>query len=86
MSLEDSERLIEEVSKVEDFSSIRKKASDEAIKEGLFTIVSKEVEDGFIDRVKTQSIYGDIIKRYLLTLKLFTPHCMERGLDQLKEF
>lgn len=74
LSLEDSERLIEEVSKVEDFSSIRKKASDEAIKEGLFTIVSKEVEDGFIDRVKTQSIYGDIIKKVSADFKIvYTP-------------
>ena len=74
LGLEDSERLIEEVQKIDDFSTIRKKAPDEAIKEGLFTIVSKEVKDGFIDRVKTQSVHGDIINKLASDFKIvYTP-------------
>lgn len=74
LGLEDSEELIKEVKKIEDFSSIKKKDMEEAVKEGLFTIISKEVENAFMDRVKTQSIHRDIIKKVSSDFKIvYTP-------------
>ena len=71
---EASEEVIKETKKIVDFSSIRKKDMEEAVKEGLFTMIGKEVEEAFIDIVKTQSLHRDIIAEVASDFKIiYTP-------------
>ncbi|WP_058485855.1 phospho-sugar mutase [Defluviitalea phaphyphila] len=55
--------IITEVNKIEDFKQVKIANKDKAIKEGLFNIIGKEVNDAYIQEVKKQSINGDIIKK-----------------------
>ncbi len=63
LGLEESGQIIEEVKEIQDFSKIQKMDKGKAIQEGLFHILNKEIDDAFIEAVKTQSIRKDIIEK-----------------------
>ncbi|RBP38708.1 phospho-sugar mutase [Garciella nitratireducens] len=63
LGLKESEQVIEEVKKIQDFSSIQKIEKEEAIEKGLFNILDKKIDDAFIEAVKRQSIRRDVIKK-----------------------
>lgn len=66
--------IIDEVNKIEDYSTIKTIDLEEAINNKMITIIGKNVDDAFIDSVKSQIINQDIINEYGKTLKIiFTP-------------
>lgn len=66
--------IITEVNKIEDYSTIKTIDLEEAINNKMITIIGKNVDDDFIDAVKSQIINQDIINEYGKNLKvIFTP-------------
>ena len=66
--------IIAEVNKIEDYSTIKTIDLEEAINNKMITIIGKNVDDAFIDAVKSQIINQDIINEYGKNLKvIFTP-------------
>ena len=66
--------IIAEVNKIEDYSIIKTIDLEEAINNKMITIIGKNVDDAFIDAVKSQIINQDIINEYGKNLKvIFTP-------------
>ena len=66
--------IIAEVNKIEDYSIIKTIDLEEAINNKMVTIIGKNVDDAFIDAVKSQIINQDIINEYGKNLKvIFTP-------------
>lgn len=63
LGLEESQQVIDEVQKIEDFSSIEKMDKKEAIEKGLFNMIGKNVDDAFIEAVKTQSLHRDVVEK-----------------------
>lgn len=74
LGLEASEQVIQEAKEIVDFSDIRKKNMEDAVKEGLFTMIGKEVEDAFIQTVKTQSLHREVVERVSSDFRIiYTP-------------
>ena len=44
--------IIEEVKKVEDYSEIKKISKEEAVKNGLYNVIGKEIDDEYIKEIK----------------------------------
>lgn len=66
--------IIAEVNKIEDYSIIKTIDLEEAINNKMITIIGKNVDDAFIDAVKSQIINQDIVNEYGKNLKvIFTP-------------
>lgn len=66
--------IIDEVNKVASFEEIKVADKEEAIKEGLLQYIGKEIDDAFIEQVKNQSIYPDLVKKIGEDLKIvYTP-------------
>jgi|LGVF01.1.fsa_nt_gb phosphoglucomutase len=66
------DRLIKEVNKIEDFSLVSYISQDEAIKNGKFEYIKKELIDRYIDKVKELSINKDVIRNTDLRV-VFSP-------------
>lgn len=62
LGLEESDRVIDEVKSIHDFSQIRRMDREEAVKEGLFTYISRDVDHAYMDAVLSQCIHGDVIR------------------------
>lgn len=66
--------IINEINKIEDYTSIKTINLEEAINNKIITIVDKNIDDAFINAVKSQIINQDIIDKYGKDLKIiFTP-------------
>lgn len=66
--------IINEINKIEDYTSIKTINLEEAINNKIITIVDKDIDDAFINAVKSQIINQDIIDKYGKDLKIiFTP-------------
>lgn len=66
--------IIDEVNKIEDYSTIKTVDFDKAVNEKMIITLDEEVDKAFIDAVKTQIINQDIINEYGKDLKvIFTP-------------
>lgn len=68
-----AEKVVEEVNKVGDFSNIKKIPKEEAVVKGLFNIISKGVDDAYMEEVKSQSIHGNVIKKSQDFKIVYTP-------------
>ena len=66
--------IINEINKIEDYTSIKTINLEEAINNKIITIVDKNIDDAFINAVKSQIINQDIIDKCGKDLKIiFTP-------------
>ncbi len=66
--------IIEEVKAVVDFSKIKSMEKEEAIKQGLYNVIGKDIDDKYITELKKQIINPDIIKEVEKDIKIvYTP-------------
>ncbi len=65
--------IIKEVEAVSDFKQIKKAVKEEAVKDGLFNIIGKEVDDEYVKNVKAQLINPDVIKKASDLKIVYTP-------------
>lgn len=66
--------IINEVNKVDDYSSIKRIERAEAEKIGLLKIIGKEIDDKYISAIKALVLNADILKKYAKDLKIvYTP-------------
>lgn len=65
--------IIDEVSAISDFKEIKKADKEQAIKDGLFNIVGKEVDDAYVKNVEAQLINPDLIKSASDLKIVYTP-------------
>ncbi|WP_352418255.1 phospho-sugar mutase [Proteiniborus sp.] len=59
----DANKVIEKVNEVKDFSCVRTIDEGEAFDKGLINIIGKEIDDIYIEKVKTLSLREDINKK-----------------------
>lgn len=78
--------IIDEVLSIEDFSLIKTMDKDEAISQGLLNYIGSEVDDAFINALKSSCLNPEIIKRKLIMLRLFIHLYMGLEIYQFKEF
>ncbi|KKH64089.1 hypothetical protein DU75_20555, partial [Methanosarcina mazei] len=55
-------RVIDKVNDIKEFSSIKTMDENEALEKGLLNIIGKEIDDIYIEKVKSLSIRDDIDK------------------------
>ncbi len=68
------EEVIDEVNKIADFGQVKIANYDEAVKNGLYTVGSKELDDEFIKYTKDSSLNPDLIKEHGKDLNIvYTP-------------
>ena len=66
--------IIDEVNKITDFSTIKTMNKDEAVKNGLYVEIGKEIDDDFINTLKSLVLNPDIIKKVQDDIKIvYTP-------------
>lgn len=66
--------IINEVNKIDDYSSIKRIERAEAEKIGLLKIIGKEIDDKYILAIKALVLNADILKKYAKDLKIvYTP-------------
>ncbi len=53
---EDADKVIDEINQIEDMFRIETKPFDELVKDGLIKMIDKEVDDAYIEMVKTVSV------------------------------
>ena len=81
--------IMDEVKAITDYKSIKEIPEEEAVSQGLFYIIGKEIDDRYIDELKKCVLNPQIIKHYGKDLKIvYTPlHGAGREMSQriLKE-
>lgn len=66
--------IIEEVKAITDFSVIKNISKEDAIKQGLYSVIGNEIDDKYIEELKKQSINPQIIKEVEKDIKIvYTP-------------
>lgn len=66
--------IIEEVLNVKEYSNIKTMKKEDAIKQGLYNEIGKEIDDRYLEEVKRQSLNMDIIKKMADDMKIvYTP-------------
>lgn len=74
LSLDGSEKVLEEIGKISDITSITLIEKDEAMEKGLLKIIGKEVDDEYISRLKTLCINPELASEIGSTMKVvYTP-------------
>ncbi len=74
IATEQAEAIIESISCVIDFGSIKTLKMEEAKEKGLIVYLDEKIEDAYITEVKKQSLRGDIVKAVTDDFKVvFTP-------------
>lgn len=74
LSPEESDKVIDEVKKLTDITKVNLADEDKAKREGLIKIIGKEMDDEYINRLKTLSINTDIINSVSNKVKIvYTP-------------
>lgn len=66
-------QIIEEVRKIEDYSSIKMITKDEAIKTGLYNVIGEEIDSEYIKEIKKQLLNLEIIKKQEDLSIVYTP-------------
>lgn len=67
-------QIIEEVNNVTDFSMVKTMKKEEAIKDGLYSIIGNEMDDSYIEELKKLVIHPEIIKEVEKDIKIvYTP-------------
>ena len=66
--------IVKETKKIEDYAQIKIISEEEAKKQGLFTIIGKEIDDKYIEELKKLILNPDIVKEMAKDLKIvYTP-------------
>lgn len=66
--------IINEVNKIDDYSTIKTIDFEEALQSNMITILNEKIDNAFVDAVKKQILRQDIINEYGKDLKIiFTP-------------
>ena len=66
--------IMEEVKKVPDYTSPKTMPKDEAVKAGLYEVIGQELDDAYMEAVKSQVIHPEAIKAAAKDLKIvYTP-------------
>ncbi len=66
--------IMDEVKKVTDFAAVRTMGRREAQEAGLYTVIGKEIDDSYIEELKSQVIHWDSIKAAQKDIKIvYTP-------------
>ena len=66
--------IMEEVTKIEDYTTLKTTTKEEAIKEGLLEVIGKELDDAYIQVLKEQVLHPETIKEMQQGLKIvFSP-------------
>ncbi|MEA4971585.1 MAG: phospho-sugar mutase [Candidatus Metalachnospira sp.] len=67
------EGIIGEVNAINDFSLINTMDKETAVKEGLFNVIGKKVDDAFVENIKKQTIRPEEIKKAEDMIIVYTP-------------
>lgn len=71
---DEAEKIIAEIQKIEDYSSVSYMGKEEALSKGLLEIIGEEVDRRYIDRVKNVALRKEFIKQKGSDLKIvYTP-------------
>ena len=66
--------IIEEVNKIEDYSEIKTINKEEAINNKLYNVISKEIDDKYMEALKSQVLNPEVIKEQQKNIKIvYTP-------------
>jgi len=66
--------IIEEVNKIEDYSEIKTITKEEAIDKKLYNVISKEIDDKYMEALKSQVLNPEVIKEQQKNIKIvYTP-------------
>lgn len=69
-----AEELIHEANSIDDFSDIKCVDGCELIDPGLFQLIGKEIDDVYVEKVKSLSLNGDIVKKLSKDFRIvYTP-------------
>ena len=68
--------IIAEVKNVTDYHTVKTMDKQEAINEGLYQVIGKEIDDAYMVELKKQIIHPDVIKEVADDIKIvYTPLC-----------
>lgn len=68
------EAIIAKVNEIEDYALVKCISLDEAEKNGLYQLIGKEIDDAYMQKLKEQSLNGDLICKVADDLKIvYTP-------------
>lgn len=71
---EESDKALEFIKRVKDFSQVRMMQADKAMEEGLINTIGKEIDDAYIDVIKSYCINTDLIDKEGSRFKIvYTP-------------
>lgn len=74
LSIDDSNKVIKEVNSIEDITKIKLLEKEQAIQKGLIEIIGKEIDDVYIEKLKSLRINTDIMEKEGRNLKIvYTP-------------
>lgn len=65
--------IIEEVNAIEDYTIIKTMPKEKAIKENLYTVIGKEIDDTYMAELKKQSLNPEIIEKQKDMCIVYTP-------------
>ncbi len=67
------EGIIDEVNSITDFSAIKMMDKAEAVKNGLFNVVGKEIDDAFVENIKKQAVRPEEVIKAKNMKIVYTP-------------
>ncbi|MCX7843511.1 MAG: phospho-sugar mutase [Clostridia bacterium] len=74
MSLEATNAVLDEISRISDITSVKLMQKEEAMDRGLLQVIGKDIDDAYIQRLKTLSINPELVKSISDTFKIvYTP-------------
>ena len=66
--------IIEEVNKILDFSTIKKADKSQAVRDGMYITIGKEIDDKYVEKVKEQSLNSEVVREVADDLRIvYTP-------------
>ena len=66
--------ITEEVNKVSDYSQVKTMNKDDAIRNGLYIVINTEVDDAYLDVLKSLTLHPEVIKEQAESIKIvYTP-------------
>ena len=66
--------ITEEVNKVSDYSQVKTMNKDDAIRSGLYIVINSEVDDAYLDVLKSLTLHPEVIKEQAESIKIvYTP-------------
>ena len=66
--------ITEEVNKVSDYSQVKTMNKDDAIRNGLYIVINSEVDDAYLDVLKSLTLHPEVIKEQAESIKIvYTP-------------